>query len=203
MSEPQEPPLPESLVIFDAGPIVGFAAAGQLTLLVEVFDRLRMQRVVPFAVDKEVRRQSRKYAAVSRRWPAAVISGRFEVLNEVAVGLADQRVVLEAARLRDTDPDSALSAQRDLGEIVTVAHAVVARNDGLQIAVSTDDSYGARLAGAEKLPNLDTVAILRLAIRLGLITAKPDLQTLYRALCRYSHLPPLTTTGLLEEKFGH
>ena len=81
MSEPQEPPLPESLVIFDAGPIVGFAAAGQLTLLVEVFDRLRMQRVVPFAVDKEVRRQSRKYAAVSRRWPAAVISGRFEVLE--------------------------------------------------------------------------------------------------------------------------
>ena len=176
MSEPEKPPLPKALVIFDAGPIVGFAAAGRLTLLVEVFDRLRMQRVVPFAVDKEVRRQSRKYAAVSRRWPAAVISGRFEVLDEVAVGLADQRVVVEAARLRDTDPDSALSAQRDLGEIVTVAHAVVARNDGLQVAVSTDDSYGARLAGAEKLPNLDTVAILRLAIRLGLITAKTDLQ---------------------------
>jgi predicted nucleic acid-binding protein len=203
MSEHGQPPLPQALVIFDAGPIVGFAAAGRLTLLVEVFDRIRMQRAVPFAVDKEVRRQGRKYAAVSRRWPAAVMSGRFEVLDEVAVGVADQRVVAEAARLRDTDPDSALSAQRDLGEILTVAHAVVARSDGLQVAVSTDDSYGARLAGAEQLLNLDTVAILRLAIRLGLIAAKTDLQTLYRALSLYSHLPPLTATRLLEEKFGH
>jgi hypothetical protein len=140
MSEHGQPPLPQALVIFDAGPIVGFAAAGRLTLFAGVFDRIRMQRAVPFAVDKEVRRQGRTYAAVSRRWPAAVMPGRFEVLDEVALGVADQRVVAEAARLRDTDPDSALSAQRDLGEILTVAHAVVARSDGLQVAVSTDDS---------------------------------------------------------------
>ena len=173
-----------------------------LTLLAEVSDRMRMQRAVPFAADKEVRRQSRRYAAVSRRWPAAVMPGRFEVLGEVAVGVADQRVVAEAARLRDTDPDSALSAQRDLGEILTVAHAVVARSDGLQVAVSTDDSYGARLAGAEQLLNLDTVAILRLAIRLGLITAKTDLQTLYRALSLYSHLPPSLPPGSWKRNSG-
>lgn len=194
-------PHQKGLVVFDAGPVVGFSAAARLPLLVEVFDRIQMHRAVPFAVDKEVRRQSRRYPGVTKRWAAAVTSGRIEVLTQVAVSLGDQRIVAEAARLRDTDPDSAMSAQRDLGEVLTVAHAVVARADGVNVMVSIDDSYGARLAATEGLQNLDTVAVARLAIRLGIIAAKPDLHALYRALCLYSSLPALTVTRLLDEKF--
>jgi len=201
VSDSRQAPRQKALAIFDAGPIVGFAAAGRPALLVEVFDRVHVHRAVAFAVDKEIRRQGLKYAGVTKRWAAVATSGRFKVLAEVAVGLGDQRVVAEAARLRDTDPDSALNAQRDLGEVLTVAHAVVDRQDGLNVVVSIDDSYGARLAAAERFQNLDTVTIVRLAIRLGIITAKADLRTLYGALSRYSNLPLLAVTGLLEEKF--
>ena len=92
-----------------------------------------------------------------------------------------------------------MSSRRDLGEVLTVAHAVVARRDGSRVRVGIDDSYGARLAAGERLQNLDTVAILRLAIRLRLITTKADLRALNRALSTSSTLPPLASTGLLDE----
>jgi hypothetical protein len=153
--------------VLDAGPAVGFAATAQVPLLVGVLSRVHMRCAVPFVVDKEVRRQDRKYSGVAKRWAAVITSGRIEVLPETAVGLGDPRVVIEVARLRDTNPTAAMSTHRDLGEVMTVAHAVVARRDGFNVAVSIDDAFGARLAAANGLQNFDTVAIVRLAIRLG------------------------------------
>jgi predicted nucleic acid-binding protein len=191
-----------SLTIFDAGPAVGFSAANQLPLLIEVFERVRFTRTVPFVVDREVRRQDKKYSGVAKRWNAAVVSHRIEVLEEVAVGRGDQRVALEVARMRDMDLADALRNQRDLGEVLTVAHAVVARNDGLTVAVSIDDSYGARLADIARIQNIDSVKILELAIKLEIIPSKKDLQKIYTALQKYSSLPNLNGTGLLKLKFS-
>lgn len=186
------------VVVLDAGPSVGFAAAGKLPLLNKVFDEIGLRRVVPAIVDQEVRRQDPKHPGTRKNWVACVSSGRIEVLPEVTATSGDPGVRDKVAELRDVDVEEAFATKRDLGEILVVAHAILLRESGHDVAVSIDDSDGARRAALHQFVNLDTVEILSLAIDLDVITSKQELRSVYKALGAVSSLPDLSTTGLLD-----
>lgn len=130
--------------IIDAGPSLNFFATNRERLLFAKVGPLHM----PETVHAEVLRKSsrdRRFAsarAVLNRLPATLL----EVLSDestLELDAAVQRVVGFAANERRRQA-------KDLGELMIVAHAVVAAEHGHHVTVLIDDRDGRRIATAEK-----------------------------------------------------
>lgn len=109
-----------------------------------------------------------------------------------------------------------LKQSKDLGELMVVAHAVVAAEAGKSVKVLIDDGQGAKLATAEarKLDRLrgqgksvgevelvSTLTVLERAARRQLITDRSAMRELYvRMRDLDDGLPPIQNTLLLSKK---
>ncbi|GAB3576325.1 hypothetical protein GCM10027445_40210 [Amycolatopsis endophytica] len=108
-------------------------------------------------------------------------------------------------------------APRDLGELMVIAHAVVAAEAGADVIVLIDDGAGQRSAAGEierllrlrgagrtagTLRLAGTVAVLQRAARTRLVADRGEMRELYQRLRGLDEgLPPIDHTNLLSAEF--
>lgn len=198
MSPAGPEPSGQDLIVVDAGVAVGFAATRSLPHLVNPLLEVGFEIQCPAVVDGEIADQDHKMPGVQRNWRAVVQSGRVTVLEPIGAGIGDPRVLSHVAAIRQVATENAMANPKDLGEVMTVAHALVARDDGHPVVVSVDDSYGRELSARHGLAVIGTVEVLNLGIRLGHYKNLTEVQDLYRRLGTASRLPAWKNTGLKE-----
>ncbi|WP_435061764.1 hypothetical protein [Amycolatopsis thermoflava] len=193
--------------IIDAGPGLNFFSINQERVLIGVLGKLS----APECVRDEILRK----AASDRRFRAAEATWRkltpkwVEVLSDAATP------ELEAAVQRMTQLPLAqrLRQPKDLGELMVVAHAIVAAETGQAVTVLIDDGQGARLAKSEvrRLARLrahgktvgsvqlvNTMTVLEAAARKRLVAGKAAMRDIYTRLRGLDDgLVPLENTRLL------
>ncbi|SIO90008.1 hypothetical protein [Nocardiopsis sp. JB363] len=193
--------------IIDAGPGLNFLSINQERLLIRVLGKIS----APETVQSEVFDKSRQ----DERFRAAAGVWRKLTPNWVQVLSDDQTPELAAVVQRITHQPMAerLRRPKDLGEIMVIAHAVVAAEAGLRVTVLIDDGEGARIATSEinRLERLrrsgrpmgsitlaGTLTILERAALRQYVPGKADMRHLYRRLRELDDgLPPIETTRLL------
>ena len=165
--------------IIDAGPGLNFLAANKERLLIAVLGPLS----APEIVQDEVLRKS----AQDTRFRGAATTWRRLTPRWIEILSDDSTAELAAVVQRITGlPIHKRKMQpKDLGEIMVVAHAVVAAESGQAMTVLIDDGQGARIATSE-MSRLDR---LRSSGRpVGSIRLASTLTVLERAACT-QHLP--------------
>jgi len=197
------------LPIIDAGPGLNFLSIGKERILIEALGALS----TPEAVRDEMLRKARhdrRFRRVLTTWPK--LTARWvEVLSD------SQTPELAAVVRRITQLPMAqrMKTSKDLGEIMVVAHAVVAAEAGREVIVLIDDSGGARIATKEcaRLDRLrasgrsvgtiklvDTRTVLELQAG-RLIADRGEMRTIYNQMRGLDDgLPPIEGTGLLTSK---
>lgn len=195
--------------IIDAGPSLTFLSINQQRLLIGVLGRLS----VPETVQDEVLRKSaqdRRFRAVEPTW-RKLTPKWLQVLSDDPT--PDLAAVIE--RITRLPLPQRMQQSRDLGELMVVAHAVVAAESGKTMRVLIDDGQGARLATAEagRLDRLrcqgkpvggielvSTLTVLELAARKGLVSDRIAMRALYRRMRDVDDgLPPIERTRLLSK----
>ncbi|NNH76032.1 hypothetical protein HLB23_40345 [Nocardia uniformis] len=129
--------------VIDAGPALNFLAINQQRLLLDVLGPIS----TPETVESEVLRKSRtdrRFERVGLVW-SKLTPKWVEVLSD------EWTDTLEAVCARQLDmPWTERKKQaKDLGELLVVAHAVAAAEQGQLVTVVIDDQSGARMATAE------------------------------------------------------
>jgi hypothetical protein len=129
--------------IIDAGPGLNFLSINKERLLIAVLGPLS----APETVQDEVFRKSRqddRFRAAATVW--CKLTGRWiQILpDDVTPELAT--VVQRISRLPMAER---MKHGKDLGEIMVIAHAVVAAESGQEVTVLIDDGKGAQIATSE------------------------------------------------------
>lgn len=192
--------------VIDAGPSLNFLSINKAALLIDVLGPLS----APETVQDEVLRKSRqdhRFRAAERAW-RMLIPTWIEVLSD------DPAPELAAVvhRITRQPMNERLRHSKDLGEIMVIAHAVVAAEAGETVTVLIDDGQGARLATSEihRLRRLrsseSTVGTIRLVSSLTVlqraaggkhIPDKAAMRDIYKRLRELDDgLPRIETTGL-------
>lgn len=193
--------------IIDAGPSLNFLSINRERLLIGVLGPLS----VPETVQDEVIRKSREDL---RFRPAATVWRKLTP-RWIDVLPDDETPELAAAvhRITQQPMQDRLRRLKDLGEIMVVAHAVVAAEAGETMTVLIDDGSGARIATSEirRLQRLrvqghavgsirlvSTLTILQRAAGTQHIPDKSAMRDIYLRLRGLDDgLPPIESTGLL------
>ncbi|MCP2290510.1 hypothetical protein [Nocardia amikacinitolerans] len=193
--------------VIDAGPALNFLAINQARLLLSVLGQIS----TPETVESEVLRKSGtdpRFEGVQLVW-SKLTPRWIEVLCD------DVTVELDAVcqRIGQTGLAERKKQAKDLGELLVVAHAVVAAEQGLDVTVVIDDQSGAAIAASEA-QRLDRhraqgrlVGRITLVNTLGILTGAaggrylPDRATMKKIYARLREcddgLPPITQTKLL------
>lgn len=106
-----------------------------------------------------------------------------------------------------------LKRPKDLGEVMVIAHAVVAAEAGQEVTVLIDDGQGAQTATAEinrlerirrsgrpvgSIKLVSTLTVLERAVQKEYIAGRADMRRLYQRLRELDDgLPPIEATSLL------
>ena len=193
--------------IIDAGPGLNFLSANKERLLIAVLGPLS----APETVQDEVLRKS----AQDVRFRAAATTWRrltprwIEILSDDAtdeLAAVVQRISGLPIQKRKMQP-------KDLGEIMVIAHAVVAAESGLAMTMLIDDGQGARIATSE-ISRLDrlrfsgrpvgsvrlasTLAVLERAAGTQHVPDRAAMRDVYQRLYELDDgLPPIDKTRLL------
>jgi len=193
--------------IIDAGPSLNFLSINKERLLIGILGPLS----VPETIEVEVLRKSREDARfrsaavvwrkLTPRWLQIISDDETPELAAVV-----HRVTRQPMQERQRHP-------KDLGEIMVIAHAVVAAEAGDSVTVLIDDGLGARIATSEmsRLQRLSsqgrTVGSMRLVSTLTVLERAaggkhiPDRATMrdiYQRLRGLDDgLPPVEATNLL------
>jgi hypothetical protein len=193
--------------IIDAGPGLNFLSINKERLLIGVLGPLS----APDAVQTEVLRKSRQdprfrsagptWQKLTPKWIRILPDDQTPALASVVHRITRQPM---AERLRHS---------KDLGELMVVAHAVVAAEAGESVIVLIDDGPGAKTATAEirRLDRLrsggcptgvitliSTLTVLERAAGSEHIPAKDAMRHLYQRLRGLDDgLPPIERTALL------
>ncbi|MFD2471651.1 hypothetical protein [Amycolatopsis silviterrae] len=193
--------------IIDAGPSLNFLSINQERLLIRVLGQLS----APETVQDEVLRK----ASQDARFRAADAVWRKLTPKWVRVLSDDPTPELTAVieRITRLPALQRLQQSRDLGELMVVAHAVVAAESGQTVRVLIDDGQGARLATAEaaRLERLrsqgkpvgavelvSTVTVLEIAALKRLVVDRGAMGDLYGRMRKLDDgLPPIGQTRLL------
>lgn len=130
--------------IIDAGPALNFLSINRERLLLATLGPIS----APETVEQEVLRKARtdpRFAAAARVWQK-LPQRLLEILSD------DATPELEAAVARITTLPMAQRTRqgKDLGELMVIAHAVVAAEAGQSVTVLIDDGQGAHLATSER-----------------------------------------------------
>jgi hypothetical protein len=192
--------------IIDAGPSLNFLSINQERLLIGVLGKLS----VPETVEGEVLRKSRqdeRFSAAGKVW-SKIKPGFIRILSD------DHTPELAAVvgRITNQPMQARMTQPKDLGEVMVIAHAVVAAEAGDTVTVLIDDGDGARTATSEvrRLERLrlqgNNVGAIRLVSTLTILeraagTHVPDKATM-RAIYQRMRglddgLPPIDKTRLL------
>jgi hypothetical protein len=197
--------------IIDAGPALNFLSIHKERLLIATLGRLS----APETVQGEVLRKSQqddRFRAAATVWRKLTPNWILILPDDATPELANvvQRIsgLSIGERMRHT---------KDLGEIMVIAHAVVAAESGNSMTMLIDDGPGARIATSEisRLRRLGSsgqpVGSIKLVNTLTVLERAADTQHLPdRAAMRdtYSRLrglddglPPIENTDLLAPKF--
>jgi hypothetical protein len=165
--------------IIDAGPSLNFLSIRRERLLIDVLGPLS----APETVEAEVLRKSRQ----DERFSAAEATWRKLTPKWVQILSDDPTPELAVVihRISSQPMEQRLQVPKDLGELMVIAHAVVAAEAGEAVTILIDDGSGARIAAAE-IRRLDR---LRAANRVaGSINLVSTLTVLERAAGR-KHIP--------------
>ena len=193
--------------ILDAGPSLNFLSINKERLLIGVLGQLS----VPETVEAEVLRKSRedaRFRSAETIW-RRLTPGWLEILSD------DETPELAAVVHRITrQPMVERSRQpKDLGELMVIAHAVVAAEDGETVTVLIDDGAGARIATSEinrlqrrrsaghetgSIMLVSTLTVLERAAGGKHIPDRATMRDIYQRLRSLDDgLPPIERTNLL------
>ena len=129
--------------IMDPGPGINFFSPNRERLLFAALGPL----AVPEIVEQETRRKARqdqRFAAAERvlgKAPTRLL----EILSDVVI----DDLVSAVQRIAGMPMVDKIRSDKDLGETMVVAHAVVAAERGEQVIVLMDDGGGRQIAGRE------------------------------------------------------
>ena len=128
------------LPIIDAGPGLNFFSINKERRLIQILGKLS----APESVQDEVLRKS----AQDSRFRAAAAVWRKLAPNWLSILSDDQTPELAAVvhRITQQPIEQRIKQSKDLGEIMVIAHAVVAAEAGEIVSVLIDDGAGARIA---------------------------------------------------------
>ncbi|MRH92123.1 hypothetical protein GFY24_32590 [Nocardia sp. SYP-A9097] len=193
--------------VIDAGPALNFLAINQERLLLAVLGEIS----TPETVEGEVLRKARtdrRFERVGMVW-SKLTPKWIEVLSD------DWTDTLEAVCARQNGMlwIERKKQAKDLGELLVVAHAVAAAEQGRHIIVVIDDQSGATMATAEGLrldrlrvqdPSIgriiliNTTTILERAVGIGRIADRAAMKAIYARLRDCDDgLVPIEKTRLL------
>lgn len=193
--------------IIDAGPSLNFFSINKERLLIGVLGQLS----APETVQNEVFRKSRQ----DERFHAAAAVWRKLTPTWMRVLSDDHTPELAAVvhRMTQQSLEQRLKHRKDLGEIMVIAHAVVAAEAGQTVTILLDDGPGARTATAEigrlrrlhatgravgSINLISTLTVLELAAGGEHIPDKQAMRTIYTRLRGLDDgLPPIGQTNLL------
>lgn len=199
--------------IIDAGPGLNFFSINKERLLIGVLGRLSTPETVQDEVFRKARQDPRFHSAASV-W-RKLTPGWIEVLSD------NQTPALAAVvhRITRQSMEQRLQSSKDLGEIMVIAHAVIAAEAGDTVTILIDDGPGTRIATAEiaRLRRLQaggrpvgsirlvgTLTILERAAGGQHIPDKAAMRTTYTRLRRLDDgLPPIEKTNLLRLPHWH
>jgi hypothetical protein len=196
--------------IIDAGPGLNFLSINKERLLIAVLGPLS----APETVQDEVLRKSRqddRFRAAAKVWPKLITGRWIQILpDDVTPELAT--VVQRVSRLPMAER---MKHGKDLGEIMVIAHAVVAAESGQAVTVLIDDGKGAQIATSEisRLRRLgstgspvgsitlaSTLTVLGRAAGTGHLPDRASMRDTYRRLRELDDgLPPIEKTNLLSD----
>lgn len=132
-------------VILDAGPALSFFSIRKERILVySVGGSLS----APESVQTEVVRKAnkdRRFQAAEGVWNALVASNRLTILSDDVTA----ELATAVGRISNVPMAERLTAGKDLGEVMVVAHAAVQAEAGQHVVVLIDDGQGAQLATSE------------------------------------------------------
>lgn len=193
--------------VIDAGPSLNFLSINKERLLISVLGPL----CAPETVQAEVVRKSR----VDERFRAAATAWRKLAPRWIQILSDDETPDLATVvhRISRQPMHQRLKDPKDLGEIMVIAHAVVAAEAGESVTVLIDDGRGAEIASSEirRLRRLHAsgfgVGSIRLANTLTVleraaggqhIQDRATMRDVYQRLRGLDDgLPPVETTNLL------
>lgn len=194
--------------IMDAGPGINFFSLNRERLLFSALGPL----AVPEIVEQEIRRkarQDRRFAAAERVL-SKVPTRLLEILSDDVTN--DLAAVVQ--RIAGMPMVERIRSNKDLGETMVVAHAVVAAERGEQVIVLIDDSGGRAVAAREaaRLQRLKeqrpevgaislvtTISVLKKAAGGEHLPDKGAMRDLYGRLRGIDDgLPPIAQTGLMD-----
>jgi hypothetical protein len=195
--------------IIDAGPGLNFLSINKERLLIGVLGRLS----APETVRDEVLRKSRqddRFRAAATVWRKLTGSWIQILADDVTPELAT--VVQRITRLPMAER---MQHGKDLGEIMVIAHAVVAAESGQAVTVLIDDGRGADIATSEiarlrrlgsggssvgSITLVSTLTVLERAAGKEHLPDRSAMRDTYRRLRELDDgLPPIEKTNLLAD----
>ena len=192
----------------DAGPGINFFALSKERLLFATVGPLS----VPEAVYGEIRKKAREEPrfAPAERVTAKLPTKYLQVLSDDVTSELSAVV----SRLAGMPMDQRVRSSKDLGEMMVVAHAVVAAESGESMTVLIDDGGGRRLAAAEakrldrlraagrpvgQMRLISTMTVLKNAAGKQELPDRQSMRDLYTRLRRLDDgLVPLDRTDLMK-----
>lgn len=199
--------------IIDAGPGLNFLSIHKERLLISVLGPLS----APETVEREVYRKARqeqRFRAAESVWHKL----RPRWLQILSDDVTPERATV-VARISGLPMEMRLQYSADLGEIMVIAHAVVAAEAGATVTVLIDDQAGAQIATSERerlqrrresghqvgdLKIANTQTVLARAAGTELLPDKASMRETYLRLReRDDGLPPIETTSLLTPNLWH
>lgn len=180
------------LLIADASPIVGFVAARQHSLLIDV-SRHRWGGVIllPDHVHEEVERVTGRIsrnALDTYNW--MLRNNHLERLGDAYGEVPTEDILTDALyNLLDLDTFEYDPNQKDLGEALAVAYATHFDGSGTECLLLVDDGQGVDWATDRNLLHIGTMGVLNQAIDDGILTSKQQLTRAHASLSVHSRLP--------------
>ncbi len=192
----------------DAGPGINFFSLNKERLLFSVLGALSVPEIVQDEILRKAR-QDERFAAAERVW-SKLPSRLMEVLSDDAT----DELAAAVHRIAGMPIEQRVRSNKDLGETMVIAHAVVAAERGDNVIVLMDDGGGRRIVALEqrrlqrvhaennllgRIDLISTLTVLKKAAGREHLPDKASMRELYERLCRLDDgLVPIATAGLMD-----
>lgn len=195
--------------VIDAGPALNFFSINKQRLLISVLGPLSAPETVHDEVMRKARQDRDRFAHAASVW--LKLGSYMQILpddhtEDLARAVNDLCGMPMTQRMR---------ASKDLGELMVIAHALVAAQAGERVLVLIDDGAGRQLAAAQRsrlnrlkaagntslgsIALISTVTVLKIAAQHALVTDRGEMRQIYARLRTLdAGLPPIEVSGLLE-----
>jgi hypothetical protein len=194
--------------IMDAGPGINFFSLNKERLLFSVLGALSVPEIVADEILRKAR-QDERFAAAERVWKK-LPSRLMEVLSDDAT----DELAAAVHRIAGMPIEQRVHSNKDLGETMVIAHAVVAAERGENVIVLIDDGGGRSMVAVEqrrlqrlhavngvpgRIDLISTLTVLKKAAGREHLPDKASMRVLYERLRKLDDgLAPLATTGLMD-----